>query len=57
MSDIIAETTGEPAAPAAPSAKPPAAAGESAPAPVADLRDPALYINRQISWLASTSGC
>jgi polyphosphate kinase len=52
MSDIIAETTGQPVAPAAPQAKPPAAGGESAPAPVADLRDPALYINRQISWLS-----
>jgi polyphosphate kinase len=49
MSDITAETTGKPAAP---QAKPPAAAEESAPAPVADLRDPALYINRQISWLS-----
>src|SRR4051812_16529285 len=36
----------------APTAKSQASAHRSDPAPVADLTDPALYVNRQISWLA-----
>jgi polyphosphate kinase len=57
MGDIASGTPGKPAAPAAPTKSAhadseAAPAPEPTPAPVVDLHDPTLYINRQLSWLS-----